>query len=70
MSVVDDLHGVMGWLRETVCPLVRLKQAPEATEQTEESYEFRTVHPEVFGMYWPVGSVARVPGARVSPAPP
>ena len=64
MSVVDDLHGVMGWLRGTVCPLVRLKQAPEATEQTEEAYSFRTVHPEVFGMYWPVGSVARVPDLK------
>lgn len=64
MSVVDDLHAVMGWLQETVCPLVTLKQAPDVGEQTEETYAFRTVHPSVFGMYWPVGNVARQPDLR------
>lgn len=64
MSVVNDLRGVMGWLRETVCPLVRLKRAPDVGEQTEEAYAFETVHPSVFGMYWPVGNVARQPDLR------
>ena len=64
MSVVDDLHGVMGWLRDTVCPLVSLKQAPDIGEKGEEEYDFRTVHPEVYGMYWPVGNAARQPDLK------
>lgn len=64
MSVVDDLHGVMGWLRDTVCPLVSLKQAPDIGEKGEEEYDFRTVHPRVYGMYWPVGNAARQPDLK------
>lgn len=64
MSVVNDLHSVMGWLRDTVCPLVSLKRAPDIGEQGEEAYAFETVHPEVYGMYWPVGNVARQPDLR------
>lgn len=64
MSMVDDLQSVMGWLRDEVCPRVELKKAPPIGAVTAEGYAYETVHPEVFGMYWPVGDAQLRPDYR------
>ena len=68
MSVVDDLHHVMEWLATEVCPLVKLKAAPDIGEPDTEQYEYEQVHPAVFGMYWPTGK-AQCPPDIKSPHP-
>lgn len=64
MSVVDDMHSVMDWLKAEVCPRVSLKEAPPMDAATADGYEYCTVHPEVFGMYWPVSDALIRPDYR------
>lgn len=62
MSVVDDVQSVMQWAADTVCPLVTLKAPPPAASAaTAEGYAYMTVHPQVYGMYWPVGDALTRP---------
>lgn len=55
MSVVQGLQDVMDWLAEEVCPKVTLKVPPDPGTPDTAPYEYRTGHPVVHGMYWPVG---------------
>ena len=36
MSVVDDMHAVIGWLKAEVCPRVSLKEAPPMDAATAD----------------------------------
>lgn len=64
MTSVQAVTEVMEWLRERVCPRVTLKVPPDPREPDTTPYEYRTAHPEVFGMYWPVGPENCAPGVE------
>lgn len=68
MTVVESVQRVMGWLSETVCPLVSLKLPPQDGGVSAQGYGFETVHPAVLGMYWPAGAQMCPPDVR-SPHP-
>lgn len=68
MTIVDTVTEIMGWLSSSVAPLVSLKLQPDGWGEEgladDRDYQFETVHPGVFGMYWPSSKEALPPGVR------
>lgn len=54
MSVVGILDGVTAWVRDTICPQIKLKAPPYGDEEpTDAGYHYETVHPAAFPLFVP-----------------
>ena len=73
MSVVTTIDDVTEWVRNNICPKVRLKVPPEENEPMDEeaAEAYKLVHPAAFAMYVPTseklppGVVSRIPSICV-----
>lgn len=65
MSVANTLDKVAGFLREEVCPKVRLKPHDLGDTRQDAGWDYELVTPEVFTLFTPT-SKTKPPGVRTT----
>ena len=54
MTVVRIIDTITEWVRDTICPQIKLKVPPDSeTDATDQGYEYQLVNPAAFSMYVP-----------------
>lgn len=68
MTVVRIIDTVTEWIRDTICPQIKLKVPPEIeTEATDQDYDFQLATPAAFSLYVPTQE--KLPPSIPSPFP-